>query len=615
MNPLSPAPLFRFALAGLLFLGPATARAQQRPEYDRTFLLIAREDSLETAQALLRDQALQDRWKAEDPEGYRKAFASAAELKDIGDLLMGKSQPRAIRLGLDKRPDCKFCGSPARLETWFKKEMPWADDSRVKALREATWAWEFVPPAAKKILAAKPVTEAQWEKLDFPERMDRLQEWSGSELAAILATTPRTPAEFKALEQRALAIGGIVGNSDSSRLWERVNHARQAVDGLARAEKLVGKDPAKRKALEAARGADLDDMLAGLGGIFDGAGVKDPAFQAAAPAREGQRFDVDGRRELVAGLLRTGLMKETEGTFAGRDLEEFYRTNKLDLKVAAPLKGQENWIGWHQGGVITFNEKHIQEYLKAEGRDVKDLAQDPQLLRRLSVQLAPLFVHEANHQRQMVWARENKLPWMPGQHNELETMQVEALFIVEKRRRDPSFDALIERDRKTSILARESAMKSERLLQGTQIFRDGINAWHYPELRSLEGTAWCSIKWHRGMAEDLDAELARRATLPKAERDRLAAGGAFSERISSEEDWKKSLREAGTPHLKASLAVHRGEEENIPATYAAYRRRLETINAQTAERLKLVLDDKNPTVPAAKRIGVPPPPGADQEPR
>lgn len=605
MNPLSPAPFLRFALAGLLLLGPAAALAQQRDEYNRTLLLITQEDSLETAQAFLRDQALQDRWKAEDPEGYRKAFASAAELKDIGDLLMGKSQPRAIRLGLDKREDCEFCGSPARLEAWFKKEMPWADDSRIKALREATWAWEFIPPAAKKVLAAKPVTEAQWEKLDFPERMNRLQEWSGSELAAILATTPRTPAEYKALEERALAISGIVGNSDSSRLWERVNHARQAVDGLARAEKLVGKDPAKRKALEEARGADLDDMLAGLGGIFDGAGVKDPAFLAAAPAREGQRFDVAGRREMVAGLLRTGLLKETEGTFAGRDLAEFYKTNKLDLRVAAPLKGQENWIAWHQGGVITYNEKHLQEYLKAEGRDIKDLAQDPALLRRLTVQMAPLFVHEANHQRQMVWARENKLPWMPGQHNELETMQVEALFIVEKRRRDPTFDALIERDRKTSILARESANKSERLLQGTQIFRDGINAWHYPELRSLEGTAWCSIKWHNGISEDLDAELARRAALPKAEQDRLAAGGNFAERVATEEEWTSSLRTVGTPHLKASLAVHRGETENIPATYAAYRKRLERINAQTAERLKIVLANKPPAGP--------PPPGADQE--
>ena len=607
MNPLSPAPFLRFALAGLMLLGPATGLAQQRDEYNRTLRLITQEDSLETAQAFLRDPGLQDRWKAEDPEGYRKAFASAAELKDIGDLLMGKSQPRAIRLGLDKREDCKFCGSPARLEAWFKKEMPWADATRIKALREATWAWEFIPPAAKKVLAAKPVTEAQWEKLDFPERMDRLQEWSGSELAAILATTPRTPAEYKALEERALAISGIVGNSDSSRLWERVNHARQAVDGLARAEKLVGKDPAKRKALEAARGADLDDMLAGLGGIFDGAGVKDPAFQAAAPAREGQRFDVDWRREMVAGLLRTGLMKETEGTFAGRDLAEFYKTNKLDLRVAAPLKGQENWIAWHQGGVITYNEKHLQEYLKAEGRDIRDLAQDPALLRRLTVQMAPLFVHEANHQRQMVWARENKLPWMPGQHNELETMQVEALFIVEKRRRDPTFDALIERDRKTSILARESANKSERLLQGTQIFRDGINAWHYPELRSLEGTAWCSIKWHNGISEDLDAELARRAVLPKAERDRLAAGGNFAERVATEEEWMSSLRTVGTPHLKASLAAHRGETENIPATYAAYRKRLEMINAQTAERLKLVLANKPPAGP--------PPPGADQETR
>jgi len=46
MNPLSPAPFLRLALAGLIFLGPAPALAQQRPEYDRTLLLITQEDSL-----------------------------------------------------------------------------------------------------------------------------------------------------------------------------------------------------------------------------------------------------------------------------------------------------------------------------------------------------------------------------------------------------------------------------------------------------------------------------------------------------------------------------------------------------------------------------------------
>lgn len=601
MNPLSPAPLFRLVLAGLLLLGSAAAAdVPTQRDYDRMLLELTQEDSLETAKTFLADRPLQAGWKAADPEGYTRAFASAAELKDLADLLMGLSQPRAIRLGLDQRPECKFCDSPARLEAWFKKEMPWADATRIKALREATWAWEFVPAAARP-----PLTEAAWDKLGFPERMDHLQTWGGAELAAILATTPRTPAEYKALEARALAISGIVGNSDSSRLWERVNNAKQAVDGLAKAEKLVGNDPAKRKALQEARGADLDDMLSRLGGIFDGAGVKDPAFRAAAPAREGQRFDVAGRREMVAGLLKTGLMKETEGTFAGRDLEEFYKTNKLDLRLAAPRAGQENWIAWHQGGVITYNEKHIQEYLKAEGRDIDDLGRDPALLRRLTVQLAPLFVHEANHQVQMVWTRENKLPWMPGQHNELETMQVEALFVVEKRRRDPSFDALLERDRKTSILARESANKSERLVQGTQIFRDGINAWHYPELRSLEGTAWCSIKWHRSMAEDFETELARRARLPRAEQDRLAAAGPLPERIASEAEWNNGLRVTGTPHLKAALAAHRGQEEGVPAAYAAYRKRLEMINAQTAERLKIVL--------ANKPDAGPPSPGAEPE--
>ena len=188
------------AIAALLAGSAAAADTGARNEYARILQKITQEDSLEAAQTLLGSQAMQNDWKAADPEGYRRAFASAAELKDIADLLMGLSQPRAIRLGLDQRGDCKFCDSPARLEAWFKKEMPWADATRIKALREATWAWEFVPAAARP-----PLTEAAWDKLDFPARMDHLQTWGGAELAAILATTPRTPAEYKALEARALA--------------------------------------------------------------------------------------------------------------------------------------------------------------------------------------------------------------------------------------------------------------------------------------------------------------------------------------------------------------------------------------------------------------------------
>lgn len=609
-------PLFRFrlALAGLLFLGPALAFAGPAPRRRTQELrAIAQDDSLSAAQELLASPSLQEDWERNDPRGFRQAFAAAAELKDLADLLMGMPQPRAIRLGLDSRTNCKFCNNPARLEAWFKREVPGADERRIRALREATWGWEFVPAAAQKDLIFHLVDEAAWNVLDFPQRMDRLRQWSDAELAEILATTPRTPEEYAAIQRRASAITGIVGNSDSSRLWEHVNHARQAVDALARAAKLVEGNPSQSKALEEARKDDLDGMLTKLNEIYDGAGVDDPALRAAAPPKKNQRFDASSR-EMVAGLLRTGLMNETKGTFAGQELEEFYKTNKLDLRVAAPQQGQENWIGWYQAGVITFSEKHLEEYLKAANKDIADLAREPELLRRLTVQLSPLFVHEATHHRQAVWAQENKVSNMSGQNKELESMQVEALFILEKRVRDPSFDALLRRDQATSLLARESLSQSERLAHGTQGFRDSINAWHYPELLSLEGKVWCNIKWHREMAKDLEKEIARRDALGTIDglRLRLSADGDCPDRIDDEAAWRRSLREAGTRQLREALARHRGEIAKAPADYDAYRQRLERVNAQTAERLDTILSDPDPTSSAATH-GAPPPPSVDKE--
>ncbi len=605
---------FRLALAGLLLLGPALAFAGPAP-HRRTQELraIAQDDSLSAAQELLASPSLQADWERNDPEGFHQAFAAATELKDLADLLMGRPEPRAIRLGLDSRPHCKFCNNPARLEAWFKREVPGADRRRVHALREATWAWEFVPEAARKDLIFHFVDETAWDALDFPQRMGRLQEWGDTELAAILATTPRTQDEYAAIQERASAIRGIVGNSDSSRLWEHVNHAKQAVDALERAAKLVEGNPAQSKALEEARGADLDGMLTGLNTIYDGAGVNDPALRAAAPPKKSQRFD-DSSREMVAGLLRTGLMNETRGTFAGQELEEFYKTNRLDLRVAAPQRGQENWIGWYQAGVITFSEKHLAEYLKVENKGIEDLTREPELLRRLTVQLSPLFVHEATHHRQAVWARESGVLEMSGQNKELESMQVEALFVLEKRARDPSFEALLRRDRATSLLARESLSKSERLANGTQGFRDSINAWHYPELLSLEGKVWCNIQWHRRMAADLERELARRDALGTIDQIRLrvSADGQLLDRIDDEVAWQRSLQQAGTRQLREALARHRGEIANTPANYNAYRQRLERVNAQTAERLNTILSDPDPTRSAATH-GAPPSPSVDKE--
>ncbi len=608
-------PLFRLAFAGLLFLGPASAFAGPAPRSRAKELrAIAQYDSLSAAQELLANPSQQEDWERNDPTGFRSAFAAAAELKDLADLLMGKPEPRAIRLGLDQRPRCKFCNNPARLEAWFKREVPGTDERRVHALREATWGWEFVPETARKALVENSLNEAAWDALDFPQRMAHLQEWGDAELAAILAATPRTPSEYAALERRAHAISGIVGNSDSSRLWEHVNHARQAVNALARAAKLVEGNPAQSKALEETRAADVDGMLAGLNKIYDGAGVNDPALRAAAPPKKSQLFD-DSSREMVAGLLRTGLMNETKGTFAGQELEEFYKTNRLDLRVAAPMEGQENWIGWHHEGVITFNEKYIAEYLKVANKDIADLAREPELLRRLTVQLSPLFVHEATHHRQRVWAREQGLDWTGGQNLELESMQADALFTLEKRVRDPSFDALLRHEQATSLLARESLSKSERLAHGTQGFRDSINAWHYPELLSLEGNVWCNIKWHREMANDLAKELARRDALGPIDRVRLRlwADGQVLDRIDDQVKWRRSLQKVGTQQLREALARHRGEVASVPASYDAYRQRLERVNAQTAERLNTVLSDPDPTRSAATHGTIPPSPAVDKE--
>ena len=597
MNPLSPAPFLRLFLAAALLLGQAasaaddgyvdyakrTILAENDPTAARVYLEKPQSDRL----LLVGDKALED-----------ELFRRATELQDLAELAGGIGDARVVRLGLTQRPNCTFCQSSTKFLEWVGTRLTWLKEDRRKVLRDAYWDWPALEEGQRQWLKARGADEPAWTALNLADRAKRLGEWGQTLYAQILAANPRTKAELEVQTAKADAARGMLGNADLIHMNEHLRQAEVAIQGEGAVASRVAKSgsPELKKALAEARSApDLETRLARLGAVYDGLGMRNESLGAVAPSKPGQTFDASSR-QVVAGLLANGLLKQIEGTWAGDEIREFYKKEKLDLRVAeAP---NFNWIGWHQGGVITFNERHIEEFVKSKSKTLRDLGTDPALLQSLTTQLSPLFVHEARHHVQQEWFKSQGLPWIYGQSTEQETIQFEAMYILEKSLRDPAFRKRLEADRAGSDLARESISKAERLQRaGPDFVRQSVNAWHYPELISLEGRVWCNIEWHRTASADLVAELARRASLPEAEQKALEAAPDIEGPIVSNAEWKKAVSVAGTKHLRESLAVQTGRLEELPKTYDAVRRRDEAFNAEVQRRYNSLLSEKNPARP------------------
>ena len=253
-------------------------------------------------------------------------------------------------------------------------------------------------------------------------------------------------------------------------------------------------------------------------------------------------------------MLKTALLKETEGTFAGDDLKKFYAKTPLEVTFTTTSMSALGW--YHHGGdTLYFNERYVEEYVKTQGASIESLKRDPALLQNLARIFASTFVHEAQHHRQDVWARENKMPRLYHQGDEVEAFQADALFMMQKLRVDKKFAAWAAEEAKTSsLVAGDLSYARHMELEGPEYFDRKIPNTHYPETFSKEGAAWCHILWHNSTAAPIEAELRRRELMPAAARSKLeAAAPALKSDYSSQAAFRADLMKASAATLNEFL--------------------------------------------------------------
>lgn len=543
------------------------------------------ENDLSTAELFLADTQAQEIVKAADHWAYMALFSHAAELVDLKGVIGGDSTVHSMRQSLSQRLNCKFCLDGVAFPAWIRKNMPGVDEVKLGSLDKVLWNWNRLSRTQKSWVTANK-KEAAWPKLQFKERHAVLREWALFERAALLKLNPSDAAGANTFGVRAYEISQVLSSHEMSGVWQRAEQLTEASAALAEArERLSRSNDPRQKALllQAINAATPEARLSALAALFENYGERPAGLLAAAPPREDQKFDEDSRK-LVASMLKTAMLKETEGTFAGEDLKKFYATTPLEVTFT---KTEMSALGWyrHGGDTLYFNERYVEEYVKIHGASVADLKRDPVLLQNLARIFASTFVHEAEHHRQDVWRREQKMPRLSHQGDEVAAFQADSLFMMQKMRDDKKFNEWALTEAKTSgVVAGDLANARRMEEQGPAYFERYIPNTHYPERLSKEGAAWCSILWHNHLKGSIDAEHERRKGLTPKQAEALLNGPALKENYDTEAAYVAALRLTSVKSLHEARADAQTAMENSAKHYNQLRARQEAVAATLSER-------------------------------
>ncbi|MEQ1918093.1 MAG: hypothetical protein ABL955_02760 [Elusimicrobiota bacterium] len=572
------------------------------------------ENKLATAERFLADTQAQEAVKARDSGVYLPVFARATELVDLKGVLDEQSSVHSIRQSLSVRMGCAFCLDGVAFPAWARKNITGIGEPKLASLNLVLWNWDKLTKTQRNWVVAQKKDKA-WPKMRFPERHEVMRAWALYERDALMKLNPADKDAVDAFNARAYELYQILSSHEMSgidKLRDQITAASQSL-AEARVRVAMNNDPRQKALLaEAINAPTPEARLSALAAIFENYGERPAALLAAAPPRADQKFDDESRR-LVGAMLKTAMLKETEGTFAGEDLKAFYAKTPLTVEFTMTDMAA---LGWFRQGadVLHFNERYVEEYVKRHGKSVEELKRDPVLLQNLARIFASTFVHEAQHHRQDVWARENKMPRLYHQGDEVEAFQADSLFMMQKMRTDKKFAAWAAEEAKTSdLVAGDLSYAKHMETQGPEYFARKIPNAHYPETLSKEGTAWCHILWHNSVTAPIERELRRRDALPPAARSALEASApALEEDYKSPEAFRAALTKSSRVTLVKYIAEQKEAAANAAKYYNQLRARQESVAATTMERYNTLEPRDGPRTERGAH-DVPSPIMADQE--
>ncbi|TBR22913.1 hypothetical protein EPO15_06995 [bacterium] len=581
-------------LAALLLLAPLSGRAAP-PEPEATPELKARAAPLfaELSKEILTDRdpyaskAFLDRTDSHellrkaDPQAFDRLFEGASQLVDLHRVMVDHVNTTSLREALSKREGYPLLEKPAELLSWRKK---YADYQKEDTLRAALLEWTTLPAEVRTALTAAGKKPGEWAGTGYGARSDALEAALNPAVDRLKGSVARTPAEAKALRDQAQKIWTYLDKDVKAALLQHFEKTDAASAALADAESKLGKNPdpaLAAKLAEARKSGDVDGMLGKLGSLFDGMNVRNEAVERAGPGRADQRLDAAGRQAL-SEMLVTGVKREMAGTVVGERLLRMYAKEPFNLVVKPMPAGIMGQYTAHDN-VLAVSEDLLLRMAREQGKSAGDLLKGEMFDRALKSTLSTI-VHESVHQEQAVWRRDHKVPYWDVVEHEMEAKTLEAAFILQKSAQDPKgYGKFMAENQKSSVFVREGAALANKMQRSPETFRMSIQADYYPAEVSIEANA--ARAYDNGvmtdMRDQLRAELARRAALPRAQRTALdAAGQAGLQGRFTRDTWVAALPGLKEETLRTmmgrqeqALAARTDARAAVPRTYAEYRAR------------------------------------------
>lgn len=556
---------------------------------------------LDWAEALIADSKLQERLRGEDERTFQTVFDESLSAVDLKQLLEKRPHGGDLRYHLVTRNGCRLCGHPQEIEQWVADNRISTDQ---RTLSDALWDWDALKPARIDCLRRGRWTPDSWRATTLLQRRSVLRECVPQELTDANAPFPRDRASYQKILDAAKRSVDVFFPSEFFDITARLDKADLLLKAQERAEAAArAGDPQAQSALKTAAGADSEAAAAALQAYYDHAAPRDG--DAAGPAETGEpRPAGAGQYPLLAAAMGKSLLEAVRGTWAGDDLTTFYDKQPLRVEIR---RLDRAWALFDpRSEAIVLDRSAVETMLTREGLSPDQAVRDPAALRRVAVAFSSVFVHEAEHHETHIWEKDRGLSFSPAADDELAAMQNEALFLIEKFRRDKDFSreflhaarpATISGalTKLTGLGSPEKATIAQDSLSMARLFREDPEGFRWQVRNRMyayrdgnEGVAAGDYERVRADAENYEAEIRRRAGLSVVERAALDSLPRQTA-LSDPSRWpRERLETVPTPTLRELDARARSQANEVQSRYALYRRRADEA-AALADRRRALL--------------------------
>jgi hypothetical protein len=457
--------------------------------------------TLSAGNAFLADSAAQRWFAVNRPEQLPALMQGALNLSDWEQVLTSYDDPRLLREAILSRPGNLFTNSPTLLLKLVDRTPALAAKRRL--FEEAVLEWSILAPETRAALAAASAPEDVWTRLPLPNRYETLRRVLQESAGSLITGAPGDP-EFAAQYEAALRrMGMVMTDEEFAGHKESIARAKRLEEAQSRAARRAGDSAAETAAALAVEPEDA---------------VATPSDLSPEEARR----ILTRLMPAINGLLR--------GTPSGDALLAAVSGSGLGLGLGATSRDAA--LATYNTGThsIVLGQKQLAQLLAALGRAPRDLLTDDEALADAAVLYSHLYVHEATHHLQDLWA--HRVPAEAraltyNQQSEVEANNAQAKFLKEKRAVDPAFAAREARLRDVwgmvaAVMRQPEALASDPAAMSSWLAR-GYR--HVPTLQRssarLIAYGLYADRRDAWRTKAIDAELARRRRLSAAERQEL----------------------------------------------------------------------------------------------